>query len=84
MPSKLKSAILDFLANEFKLDPNTLGEDINFYTDLSLDQPAVLDLLIRLQETLDFNLPEDKLGQISTIEDLFLLLGLETDSDPQP
>lgn len=84
MPSKLKSAILDFLANEFKLDPHSLGEDLNFLTDLSLDQSDLLDLLTRLQETLDFNIPEDKLSSIATIEDLFLILGLETENDPHP
>lgn len=81
MHPKLKTAILDYLANEYKLDPASMGEDFNFHTDLGLDPNGLLDLFQRLQDALDFSLPDEKLTQIVTIEDLFIVLGLDTDPD---
>lgn len=78
----LKTAILEFIANEYKLDPETIGEDLNFQTDLNLTPDEFTSLLQRLQDSLDFTLPEDKVVQIVTLEDLFGVLGLDTESDP--
>lgn len=80
MDINLKNAIIHFLANEFKLDPETIGPDLQF-SDLGLTQPEVLDLLNRLQEALDFALPEDKLSGIQTIEDLLLLVDPDSETE---
>jgi acyl carrier protein len=74
MSENIKNAIIEFIANEFKLDPQTVGDDLNFSIDLGLTPPAIQDLLQRLQDSLDFTLPEDKLNNITSIEDLVLLL----------
>ena len=80
MPPNLKTAILEFVANEFKLDPGTVTPDLNFQTDLNLTPPQLVDLLDRLQESLDFTLPEDKAATIASIEDLFTALDPEPDT----
>ena len=82
MQPPLKTAILEFLANEFKLNPDGLAEDINFRTDLNLSPNDISDLIERLQDALDFTFPEgENISQINTLGDLFTLLDIETDSD---
>lgn len=65
----LKSAIIQFLANEFKFDPNTLSLDTSFSQDLGLSDSEVTDLLQRLQDSLNFILPEGS-ADITTIGQL--------------
>lgn len=81
MESNLKNAILQFLGNEFQMDPAAIREDLNFEIDLGLNQAEVADVLQRLQDALDFPAPEEKLTQVHSIEDLFRILGIETESD---
>ena len=73
MDINIKSAIIHFLANEFKLEPETITKDLQFQ-DLGLSQAQVQDLLGRMQDALSFDLPEDKASDIVTIEDLFRVI----------
>jgi acyl carrier protein len=71
MHNTLNTAILEYLANEFKLDPKTVGPDLNFITDLKLDPSSLPDFFQRLQDALDFTLPEDRpISTLATVEDL--------------
>ncbi len=74
METNLKTPIIQFLANEFKLDPDSVGLDLNFQTDLNLSPSEVIDLLQRIQDALNFTLLDDQLGQITTIEDLLRIV----------
>ena len=84
MPPNLTAAIYEFLANEFKLDPKAIGDDLSFTSDLGLDPSALSDLLARLQEALDFTFPEDKIGHLDTIEDLLHLVDPQSPVEVQP
>lgn len=75
----LQSAIIQFLANEFHFEADQVTPDTNFQTDLGLTPTQVTDLLQRLQESLDFILPEDKTDSITTVGALLQLT--ETDND---
>lgn len=66
----LKSAIIQFLANEFKFEPDSLSVDTSFSQDLGLSEPEISDLFQRLQDSLNFILPEDATSNISTIGQL--------------
>lgn len=66
----LKSAIIQFLANEFKFEPDSLSMDTSFSQDLGLSEPQLSDLLQRLQDSLNFILPEDATSTITTIGQL--------------
>lgn len=70
MYPQLKAAIIEFLANEFKLDPADISEEMSFSSDLHLDPDREADLFQRLQDALNFTLPEDKLTGIATVGDL--------------
>ena len=67
---QIKTAIIQFLANEFQLDPDHLNPDTAFTTDLGLSPEQLTNLLQRLQESLGIILPEDKLPTIATIGQL--------------
>lgn len=83
-PPNLKTAILEFLGNEFKLEPKNIGEDLNFITDLNLDPGGLSDLLQRMQDALDFTLPDDKGRSLATLEDLFMALDLNPPDPADP
>ena len=77
---QIKTAIIQFLANEFQLDPDHLNPDTSFTTDLGLTAEQLTDLLQRLQESLGVILPEDKVPAIATIGNLLELF--EEDDAP--
>ncbi len=67
---QITAAIIQFLANEFQLDPDHLNPDTSFTDDLGLTSEQLTDLLQRLQESLGIILPEDKVPTIITIGNL--------------
>ena len=70
MESPLEKAIIEFLANEFKLKSESINPDTSFTIDLGLTSSQLQDLLQRLQDSLNIILPEEKITQIDTISDL--------------
>ena len=79
MTNQLETAIIEFLANEFKLKTGNINPDTSFTTDLGLSAGELQDLFQRLQDSLNIILPEDKLVQVNTIADL-----LEITRDEEP
>ena len=73
-------AIIQFLANEFQLNPDHLNPDTSFVTDLGLSPEQIADLFQRLQESLGIILPEDKIQNLTTIGNLLELF--EEDDAP--
>lgn len=73
----LETAVVQFLANEFKMAPESLLPDTDFFIDLNLDRNQFTDLITRMQDALDFILPEEKINQISSLSDLFTSLAPE-------
>lgn len=79
MTPQIKTAIIEFLANEFKMPPDSLTPDLSFATDLNLSPNQLQDLLQHLQDSLNLILPEDKVASINTISDLLEL----TEEEPE-
>lgn len=61
---QLKEAIIQFLANEWKQNPNNINVD-TLLSDFNWNEEA----LGRLQEALDITLPDD-CGELLTVGDL--------------
>ncbi len=80
MNPNLETAIIEFLANEFHLQPDSLIPDTDFAVDLGLNPQAIQDLIARMQDSLDFILPEDKASHISTLGDLLTAIQPESDT----
>lgn len=80
MPPQLKTAIVEFLANEFKMTPDSLTPDLSFTTDLGLSPVQLQDLLQRLQDSLNFIFPEDSV--VNTVSDLLEATEEEDHDEP--
>jgi len=70
MNPHLETAIIQFLANEYHLDPKNLLADTNFFEDFNLSETQFIDLITRMQDALNFILPEEKISTIHTLSDL--------------
>ncbi len=79
MNPNLNHAIIQFLANEFKTTPENILPESDFVIDFNLSKEQTLELITRMQDALDFILPEDKVGNISSVSDL--LHALEPESE---
>jgi acyl carrier protein len=71
MNPNLQTAILEFLGNDFHLDPQKITPDLNFQADLHLNPDQLSELLQHMQDALNFTIPEEKIDSITSIADLF-------------
>lgn len=74
MNPNLEQAIVQFLANEFHVQPEDIGPDTDLYSDFGLDEIQITDLINRIQDALEFSLSEEKIAGIHTVGDLFTCL----------
>ncbi len=82
MNNHLKSAILEFLSDEFKSSGQSLTIDTNFIHDLHQTPDELADLFHRIEDALSLTLAEEKIPKITTIGDLVLAFGYdEEDND---
>ncbi len=77
----LKPAIIQFLANEFHLEPENITEDTSFETDLGVTSVQLPDLLRNLQDALNITLTEEQISNITTVGQLFAALESEDSED---
>lgn len=82
MTPQIKTAIIEFLANEFKMAPDQLTGDLSFSVDLGLSPVQFQDLLQRLQDALSFILPEDRAASINSVSDLLEATEEEDHDEP--
>ena len=78
MNPNLNQAVIQFLADEFKFRPGDIIADTDFAVDFGLSPDQLIDLIGRMQDALDFILPEDKINDIKTVGDLLASLEPET------
>lgn len=76
----VRLAIIQFLANEFHLAPENITEDTTFDQDLKLSDDQIADLLRNLQDALNISLPEETIGSITSVGDLFAVLEPEDEN----
>lgn len=76
----LRSKVVEVLAEEFELDPVTMGPEATLYEDLGLDSLDAVDMVVVLEKTFGMKLTdEEALRSIRTMEDLFqFLLSLQS------
>lgn len=66
----LKKAIIQFLANEFHLEPENITEDTSFESDLGVLPTQLPELLRNLQDALNITLTEEQIAGIATVGQL--------------
>lgn len=74
MNPNLEQAIIQFLADEFHQSPESVIHDTDFFTDFNLSEDQFMDLIARMQDALEFVLPEEKITEIHTVGDLLICL----------
>lgn len=77
---QIQKAIREFLSDEFKIDPDHLNPDTTF-ADLGVSPSELVDLLQRLQDSLNIILPEEKISHITTVGQLLDIVSEEDDSN---
>ena len=82
MHPNLKTALITFLANEFKMDSEAIHPDLSFTGDLNLSETELSHFFQRLQDALSVDLPDEKIPQMATVGDL--LQALEEEEEPPP
>ena len=60
---KIVAALADYL----KRDPKTIQPDHHLRDDLGLDSMAVIELLYKIEETFDLQIPDQDLISLSTV-----------------
>jgi acyl carrier protein len=70
MNPNLETAISEFIANEFHMSPSSVNPDLNFSVDLGLSPEDMTELFQRMEDALNFILPDEKVPAISTVGDL--------------
>ena len=60
---KIVAALADYL----KRDPKTITPDLHLRDDLGLDSMAVIELLYKIEETFDLQIPDQDLVSLSTV-----------------
>jgi acyl carrier protein len=73
----IKTAIIQFLANEFHLEADNITEDTGLDTDLGLNKLQISDLLRNMQDSLNITLPEEEFESITTVGEI--LTAIEAD-----
>jgi acyl carrier protein len=66
----IKNAIIQFLANEFHMEADNINEDTSFETDFGLNSDQIVELLQKLEDSLNIELPEDQTPDITTVGNL--------------
>src|SRR4026207_1717067 len=60
---KIVAALADYL----KRDPKTIRPDLHLRDDLGLDSMAVIELLYKIEETFDLQIPDQALGSLPRV-----------------
>ena len=62
------------LAKEFGVNPDSITQDTNLFSDLDIDSIDAIDLLARLRELTGKALPAEQLRQVRTVGDIIKLV----------
>jgi acyl carrier protein len=62
--------VKEIVAEELERDINTLSSESNFSKDLGADSLDVVELVMTLEEKLDFEIPDEEAEKMKTIGDV--------------
>lgn len=68
--SAIAERIKTALAQYLKRDPATIQSDMSLRDDLGLDSMATIELLFRIEEAFDLQIPDEDLQKLSTVADV--------------
>ncbi|MBR6221823.1 MAG: acyl carrier protein [Lachnospiraceae bacterium] len=62
--------IRDIIADQLKIDPAEIREDVRFKDDLEIDSLDLYEVVMALEEEYDLEFPQDDLENFETIKDI--------------
>jgi acyl carrier protein len=62
--------IINFIAQAIKKEPNTITLQSHFIEDLQLDSLDIVELLMKLEDQLGLEIPEEKAQSMKTVQDV--------------
>ncbi len=68
--SAIADRILTALAEYLKRDKQSIGMDYSLRDDLGLDSMATIELLFKIEETFDLQIPDQDLHGLATVGDV--------------
>lgn len=68
--TSVQTRILQALGDYLKCDPNGIRSDAHLRDDLGLDSMATIELLYRVEEAFDLQIPDQDLQGLATVDDV--------------
>ena len=62
--------IRDIIADQLKIDPAEIRDDVRFKDDLEIDSLDLYEVVMALEEEYDLEFPQDDLENFETIKDI--------------
>ncbi len=69
-PSAVHLKVLQALGDYLKRNPQSITPDFSLRDDLGLDSMATIELLYRVEEAFDFQIPDQDLPGLRTVQDV--------------
>ncbi len=75
--------VKEILNKDFELPLDLLTPEATLFDDLKLDSLDAIDLVVRLEESLDVKVPSERFQNVRTLGDVFVLVS-ETVAESKP
>lgn len=66
--------LVEIMADRLAVQPQDITPDTSFQDDLAVDSLDLYDLVMALEEEFNVELPEDRVDEIHTVEDMIRIL----------
>jgi acyl carrier protein len=66
--SEISEKVTTALADYLKRDPSTIRSDYHLRDDLGLDSMAVIELVYRIEETFNLQIPDEDLAGLTSVQ----------------
>lgn len=63
-------AILDIIAKQLQIDAVMIDDDADIFDDLGADSLDVVEMLMAVEVTFGFSVPDDKIVNMKTVRDI--------------
>lgn len=83
-PSAIHAKVLQALGDYLKRDPKTITPAFSLRDDLGLDSMATIELLYRVEEAFDFQIPDEDLQGLHTVQDVVKYVERRLSPAPKP
>ncbi|PIS09669.1 acyl carrier protein [Candidatus Beckwithbacteria bacterium CG10_big_fil_rev_8_21_14_0_10_34_10] len=74
-----KIKVIDLIGEILEIEKEEIEEDADFFIDFNLSSLEMTDLVLRLNQALKINLPQEEVEKIKTVGDLLNLIEVQSD-----